>query len=118
VKRVTYAGSEFVTGDDIASALLSCGRALAEAGEAEAVSVPSWEQDGTITGVVVLIGPASQMVVQDAHVDADELIDVTAVARLHAIERRLRPVAAVDIDNRDREEWDVDSRNHAWDGEM
>ena len=107
-----------MTGDDIASALLSCGRALAEAGEAEAVTVPSWEEGGTITGVMILIGPASQMIVQDAHVDADELIDVTAVARLQAIERRLRPVAAVDIDNRDREEWDVDSRNHAWDGEM
>jgi hypothetical protein len=118
VKRVTYAGSEFVTGDDIASALLSCGRALAEASEAEAVTIPSLEQDGTITGVVVLIGPASQMIVQDAHVDADELIDVTAIARLQAIERRLRPVAAVDVENRSPGEWDVDPRNQAWDGEM
>jgi hypothetical protein len=118
VKRVTYAGSEFVTGDDIASALLSCGRALAEAGEAEAVSIPTWEQDGTITGVLVLIGPASQMIVQEAHVDADELIDVTAIARLQAIERRLRPVAAVDVENKSREEWDVDPRTQAWDGEM
>ncbi|WP_163632788.1 hypothetical protein [Microbacterium sp. B35-04] len=106
-----------MTGDDIASALLSCGRALAEAGEAEAVTVPSWEQ-GAITGVMILIGPASQIVVQDAHIDVEELIDVTAIARLQAIERRLRPVAAVDVDSKDRERWDADSRNQAWDGEM
>lgn len=113
---MTYAGSEFVTGDDIASALLSCGRALAEAGEAEAVTVPSWEE-GTVTGVMILIGPASQIVVQDAHVDADELIDDSAIARLHAIERRLRPVAAFDVDGRS-DSWDGDNRSQAWDGEI
>ena len=65
MKRVIYAGSEFVTGDDIAGALLGCGQALAEAGEAEAVTVPIRELDGSVGEVTVLIGPASQMVARD-----------------------------------------------------
>lgn len=96
MKKVTYAGSEFLTGDDITLALLDCSQALAEAGEAETVSVPMVEDDGTIGTVTVLIGPASQIVVKDAHVEVDELVDATAVARLNAIQRRLRPVAVVD----------------------
>lgn len=100
-----YAGSEFVTGDDIASALLSCGQALAEAGEAEAVTVPAIEQDGSIGSVTVLIGPASQMVARDIKVDGEELIDVDAVARLTAVERRLRPVAVVDGDRSEPADW-------------
>jgi len=106
VKRVIYAGSEFVTGDDVASALLSCGQTLAEVGEAEAVTVPTRERDGSIGSATVLIGPASQMIARDANVDGDELIDVAAVARLNAVERRLRPVAAVDTEMSNGSEWD------------
>lgn len=105
MKRVIYAGSDFVTGDDIASALLSCGQALAEAGEAEAVSVPTFEQDGSIGAVTVLIGPASQMIARDVTVDGEELVDAGAVARLAAVERRLRPVAVVDGDRSEQAEW-------------
>ncbi|MDR7191061.1 hypothetical protein J2Y46_003919 [Microbacterium sp. BE35] len=96
MKRVTYAGSEFVTGNDIAAALLGCGQALAEAGEAEAVTVPTREPDGSVGEVTVLIGPASQMVARDADSD-DELVDESAVARLKSIQRRLRPVAVIDL---------------------
>ena len=98
MKRVNYAGSEFLTGDDITSALLDCSRALAEAGEAETVSVPIVEADGSISAVTVLIGPASQIVAKDAHVDGDELEDATAVARLNAIRRRHHAVGRVDGD--------------------
>ncbi|WP_374975072.1 hypothetical protein ACEYYH_14615 [Microbacterium trichothecenolyticum] len=96
MKRVSYAGSEFVTGDDIAAALLGCGQALAEAGEAEAVTVPTRERDGSVGEVTVLIGPASQMVARDAHDDNEELVDEAAIERMKSIQRRLHPIAAVD----------------------
>ncbi|KJL43196.1 hypothetical protein [Microbacterium trichothecenolyticum] len=104
MKRVTYAGSEFVTGNDIAAALLGCGQALAEAGEAEAVTVPTREPDGSVGEVTVLIGPASQMVAHDADSD-DELVDEAAVARLKSIQRRLRPVAVIDLPA-SHDDWD------------
>ena len=96
MKRVIYAGSEFVTGDDIAAALMGCGQALAEAGEAAAVTVPTRELDGSRGEVTVLIGPASQMVARDADSGGEELIDEVAVARLNAVQRRLHPVASID----------------------
>jgi len=95
-----------VTGDDIADALLSCGRALAEVGEAEAVTVPTLEQDGSIGSVTVLIGPSSQIISRDAHTGGEELIDLAAIAGLTAVERRLRPVAAVDVESPADNGWD------------
>ena len=110
MKRVIYAGSEFLTGDDITSALLTCSQALAEAGEAETVSVPVVEADGSISAVTVLIGPASQIVAKDAHMEGRELEDATAVARLNAITRRHHPVAIVDGDGEvaPQPDWDAD----------
>jgi hypothetical protein len=106
VKKVIYAGSEFLTGDDITFALLSCSQALAEAGEAETVSLPVVEPDGTIGAVTVLIGPASQIVAKDASSDLEELVDVTAVERLNAIQRRHHPVAVIDGEPPKTPEWD------------
>ena len=105
MKRVIYAGSEFVTGDDITAALLGCGQALAEAGEAEAVTVPTRELDGSVVEITVLIGPASQMVARDADSGGEELIDEVAVARLNSIQRRLRPVAVIDLPP-SHDDWD------------
>ncbi len=103
---MTYAGSDFVTGDDIAASLMQASKALAEVGIAETVSVPTREQDGSIGNVMVLIGPASQIVARDIRADGEELVDATAVARLNAIQRRLRPVAAVDAEAPDLTDWD------------
>ena len=105
MKTVIYAGSEFVTGDDIAAALIGVGRALAEAGEAEAVTVPTRELDGSVGEVTVLIGPASQMVARDADSDDDELVDEGAIARLNSIQRRLRPIAVIDVPP-SQDDWD------------
>ncbi|WP_341997875.1 hypothetical protein MRBLWH7_004098 [Microbacterium sp. LWH7-1.2] len=96
MKRVIYAGSEFVTGDDLAATLLRCSQALAEAGEAEAVTLPTREPDGSVGEVTVLIGPASQMVARDVHDENGELVDEGAIERMKSIQRRLHPIATVD----------------------
>ncbi|WP_127819467.1 hypothetical protein [Microbacterium sp. CPCC 204701] len=96
MKRIIYAGSEFLTGDEIAIALLRYSAALAEVGEAETVTIPALEDDGSIGSVVLLVGPASQIVAKPAGSGATELIDVGVLAELEARTRRLRPVAVVD----------------------
>lgn len=108
MKRVIYAGSEFVTGDDIAAALLATCQALAEVGEAETVSIPTLNDDGSVGGVLLLIGPASQMMAHQIVTDAEEVIDAPAVSRLNAIQRRLHPTAAFDVEPTDPSPWDGD----------
>lgn len=96
MKRVIYAGSEFLTGDEIASALLRYSAALAEVGEAETVTIPAVEDDGSVGSVDLLVGPASQIVAIPAGRGTTELVDAGIVAELEARTRRLRPVAVMD----------------------
>jgi len=108
VKKVVYAGSEFVTGDDIAAALLATCQALADVGEAETVSIPALNDDGSVGGVLVLIGPASQMLAHHVVTDADEVVDPATVSRLNEIQRRLHPTAAFDVEPTNSSPWDGD----------
>ena len=96
MKRIIYAGSEFMTGDDIATALLRYSAALAEVGEAQTVTIPSFQEDGSIGSVDLLVGPASQIVAIHAGTGEQDLVDEGIVAELEARTRRLRPVAVVD----------------------
>ena len=98
MKRIIYAGSNFLTGDDIAAALLRYGAALAEVGDAETVTIPAVEEDGSIRAVELLVGPASQIVTIQAGTGATELVDPEVVAEIERRTRRLRPVAVVDTD--------------------
>jgi hypothetical protein len=92
VKEVVYAGGSFVTGDEIADALLDVAAALAEAQLAETVEVPVVGPSGTPQTAAFLIGPASQIVAEPlSTAEGEELVDDTAVARLRRIERRTRP---------------------------
>ena len=93
-----YAGSEFLTGDDIAAALMRYSAALAEVGEAETVTIPALEADSSIGTVDLLVGPASQIIARPAGRGATELVDVGVLAELEARTRRLRPVAVIDPD--------------------
>ena len=106
MKKVIYAGTEFLTGDKIAAALMRCSEALADAGQAETVTVPALGEDGSVIEVMVLIGPASQIVAQDSETDHAELVDDDVVAALEAKAQRLTPVAVVDAEPAFATEWD------------
>lgn len=108
MKRIIYAGSEFLTGDEIASAVLQLGAALADAADAEMVEIPIVESDGSQGTVLILLGPASQIVAENAVTDFEELLDPDAVARLGAMARHLRPVATADSEPHDDTDWDSD----------
>lgn len=103
--QLAYAGSEFLTGDAIATALLDYSQALADAGTAGSVEIPIIGDDGTLTSATFLVGPASQIVATHAHTSHQELVDDEAVARIDGLTRRLRPVA-FPVDVGEQEDFD------------
>jgi len=88
-----YAGGEYLTGDEIALAMLEYGEALAEAGGAAMVEIPIIGDEGRPSRATFLVGPSSQIVATDTEVPGDELVDEVVVADLRLLTRRLRPVA-------------------------
>lgn len=95
MKAIFYAGDRFITGDDIATALLAVGKALASAHRAENVEIPVTYEDGSVRPVMMLLGPASQLVAESFETDRDELHDDVAITRLRQLERQLLSKAVV-----------------------
>jgi len=91
VHTIHYADGRYLTGDDIARALIECAQALAREGMAAAtVTVPVWLPEGGVGEVEILIGPASQIVVEPAGPSEDELRDPAAVERIRRTTARAR----------------------------
>ena len=90
-----YAGGAFLTGDEIADALMDLAAALAEASLAEPVEIPVLGPDGARITSSFLVGPASQIVTEVADWDGEELVDAETVERLRVLTRATRPVAAL-----------------------
>lgn len=84
---ITYAGDEFLTGDDIADALLGYSRALGDEDRAEVVEIPVREDDGSLATAKFLIGPASQIVSRSVQGKGEELTDPELVERLRRMTR-------------------------------
>jgi hypothetical protein len=91
MQLIIYAGEHYLTGDEIARALVDYGQALAEQGTAESITVPIREPDGSDATAVFLVGPASQIVVKSVTSGQEELVDEDAVREIRARIRRLRP---------------------------
>ncbi len=62
MKSVTYAGLTFLTSDEIADALLQLAAALGQNERAETVEIPVITEDGVLSSVQLVIGPASQFI--------------------------------------------------------
>lgn len=85
MQLISYGGGEFLTGDDIATALLEYGRALGAEDKAEIVRMPIIGDDGFPTMATLLIGPASQIVsksVRSAHPEPQDAEFVERLRRL------------------------------------
>lgn len=87
MKRVFYAGTEFVTTDAVAEELIHLAEELANHQRAGTVVVPGLRPDDQVDEFTIVIGPSSQIVinndVSDRTIDAEE-----AAQSLH--DRRLR----------------------------
>ncbi|OUE24301.1 hypothetical protein [Clavibacter michiganensis] len=105
VHIIRYADGRYLTGDDIARAVVECAEALACEGTAAAtVTVPVWLPEGGVGRVEILVGPASQIVVEPAGPAEDELRDPEAVARIRAISVRARHVQSSTSVTADRQD--------------
>ena len=95
MKRVIYAGSDFLTGDAIAAALLRYSEALAGVGQAETIVVPALGANGEESKVLVLVGPASQIMARDVDMEPADLVVPGAVEELEAKISALTPHAVI-----------------------
>lgn len=80
---MSYAGDTFITGDDIADAVLAYARALAVSGAAATVEIPIYHPEKGLSEVSLLIGPASQIAAEPADIAAAEIRDEALVAQIH-----------------------------------
>jgi len=96
MKQITYAGTSFVTGTDIADALLTLAAALGGSAATASVRVPALAGDNTVTTIDLVIGPASEIIASVVHPTVDELVDEAAVRDLNLkVDALSRPSAEV-----------------------
>lgn len=105
MKALIYAGSEFLTSDAIADALLEYGAALAEGRAAATVEVPIVDAAGTVTTAVFLLGPASQIVAREVDTGVIEPDRPEVVEHLEGLTRRLHPTARADSETPPDLDW-------------
>jgi hypothetical protein len=101
MKLVRYAGGQFMTGDDIAAAVLEHAAALAQSDGSETVQVPGINDVGR-GEFEMLLGPASQLLTELVDSDLPELVDEAFVSDLRERTAQMRAStgpAKVVIDN-------------------
>jgi hypothetical protein len=87
MQMIIYAGAQYLTGDEIADALLAYSRALGDDDRAEIIEIPVQETDGSIGTAKFLIGPSSQIVTTPVDTQKPELEDPDLVQKLHQLTR-------------------------------
>lgn len=95
MKQINYSGRDLLTGDRIADAIMNYATALARRTRADRVDVPVIVA-GRLTHVELILGPASQILVEAVDNDTEDPIDDTLVQELELRTARLhhpRPIA-------------------------
>jgi hypothetical protein len=95
MQRIYYCtGTSFLTGDDVADAVLEYAWVLAQYGRFDLVRVPTRRADGSTGSSTLLVGPSSQISTEDvsAAEAGDELVARDLVQSL----REPLPVVAFD----------------------
>ncbi|MEX0161291.1 MULTISPECIES: hypothetical protein [unclassified Microbacterium] len=107
MQTIIYGGDAYLTGDDIANALLSYGRALGEEERAELVEIPVQEPDGSVVTAKFLIGPASQIVAKQVPGSGPELEAPELVDRLRTLTRGVESPTGAPVEMRDDTPYDL-----------
>jgi hypothetical protein len=84
MKRILYANGSVLTGDAIAHSVVQYATTLAKVGSADAILVPAVQGDGGT--VEMLIGPSSQLIIEDAGQDPGSVFEYESFRE--EIERR------------------------------
>jgi hypothetical protein len=101
---IHYGEATYVTGDDIAHAVIEYAKALARAESSDTVVVPFRRADETDGRLELLIGPASQMVLEHADAEGEEILDSRLVEDIVRRIRVLTEVGARPIDIADQDD--------------
>jgi hypothetical protein len=88
MKRVSYAGGSFVSGDDIVHAVTRFAAANANASRSAEIEVPALDVDGRYQTIGIVLGPSSQLFYEPV-VSQHELEDEEFVARTDALTQQL-----------------------------
>ena len=87
MRRITYGGTVFLTGDRLAHALAVYAHALARHGRADIVLMPARTSAGAVGPVEMLVGPASQLLSEpwdDVELEIEDGQKVAELERLTA----------------------------------
>lgn len=98
MKYIHYDNSAIMTGSDIADAVVEYAAVLGANGRTDTVHVPTFDENGMVMYSTMLIGPASQIVVDDAPDDELEPEDPQFVERLRSASRELSGSVPVHAD--------------------
>jgi hypothetical protein len=82
MKQVTYAGATFVTGTDIADALIVLATTLGTHGGAAAVRVPAVDDANGVRSLDIVFGSSTGLVAVELFPTIEELVDTECVAAL------------------------------------
>ncbi|MGH1526613.1 hypothetical protein ACRAWC_22440 [Leifsonia sp. L25] len=99
MKRIHYASGSLLTGDDIADVIVRFAAALAHNNEAAEVEAPAVLEDGRAGEVLLLLGPASQMMAEEEQYDGPELRDEGFVTAFEEKIAALGPRRATFVSN-------------------
>jgi hypothetical protein len=102
VKYIRYDGTDILTGDLIADAVADYAAVLGANARTDTVTVPAIANDGTMTRTIVLIGPASELVVSEAPDDELEPEDPGFIRKLRSAAATAGPQQPVNSDGRER----------------
>jgi hypothetical protein len=92
---IHYGEATYVTGDDIAHAVIEYAKALARAESSDTIAMPFRRDEGTDGQLELLIGPASQMVLERTDTVGGEILDQELVDDI------MRRVGLLDVDSSD-----------------
>src|SRR4051794_26929248 len=96
MRVLTYAGSEFMIGNDVAAAMMRYSEALADARTAGSIEIPVVNADGSVTMATFLVGPASQIVSAPIESEFEDPVRPDVVEHLDSLTRALRPHAVTE----------------------
>jgi hypothetical protein len=80
MKRILYNGGVVDTGNEIADAVLAYAEELAKHGTSDTVDIPIIHVNGDVGRAQLLLGPASQFVIEELSSSATEPTDAEALA--------------------------------------
>ncbi|MFF9564516.1 hypothetical protein ACF1AJ_14315 [Leifsonia sp. NPDC014704] len=108
MKRIHYASGSLLTGDEIADVIVRFAAALAKNNSAAEVRAPAVLDGGSTGEVLLLLGPASQMLAEDAEFSGAELRDEPFVEEFEHRIAALAPQRATFVEHGTDEIPDVD----------